>query len=555
MEETLFDPHRFAGTVSRVAHASAEIALREAPVDQNSREAQADIGAFILVDCGKTAVFGRIIDIYYGQAASGGALIDGCKTARVELLNSIDTSSGEVTAGLNSYPLVGEMVYLATAEIARYVIESRNRAAYGDTPITLSIASLTRSPDTVLHFTPEMLFGRHLAVLGTTGAGKSWSLARIMEEAAKHRSKILLFDASGEFGTLKKGVRHLHIGNHPNPPAHSEEASLPYYQLTESDLFAIFKPTGESQAPKLRAAMRSLKLAHVALSTFPDGLIQKVHKEKRTYEREYRRHIEAIESPFAKFDIRNLARQIENECVNPSRSTMEPQFWGDYNAKDQALCTPLIARIEDIIRSPNLEPIFKPGRRLSLLKAFNQFMEDDSLRILRINLKYLAYEHHAREIVANAVGRHLLTLARDEFFKTQPLLVIVDEAHQFLNKAVESEEGAYPLDSFGTIAKEGRKYALNICMATQRPRDIPESVISQMGTLLVHRLINDQDLSVVERASGEIDRTSLAAIPNLTAGEAILIGVDFPIPVTVRITAPEAKPSSEGPAYQKHWRQ
>lgn len=71
------------------------------------------------------------------------------------------------------------------------------------------------------------------------------------------------------------------------------------------------------------------------------------------------------------------------------------------------------------------------------------------------------------------------------------------------------------LDAFELIAKEGRKYGLNICLSTQRPRDITEGVLSQMGTLVVHRLTNDRDREVVERACGEIDRSASSFLPNL----------------------------------------
>jgi DNA helicase HerA-like ATPase len=170
-----------------------------------------------------------------------------------------------------------------------------------------------------------------------------------------------------------------------------------------------------------------------------------------------------------------------------------------------------------------------------------------------VSLKFLSFTHNAREIVANAIGRHLLLRARENKFKTQPLLVFLDEAHQFLDKQLGDENTRYPLDAFDLIAKEGRKYGLTICIATQRPRDIPEGVLSQMGTLVVHRLINDRDREVVERASGEIDKSAAEFLPTLAPGQAVIIGVDFPIPLTVQIACPEAKPDSKGPDYQGYW--
>ena len=92
-----------------------------------------------------------------------------------------------------------------------------------------------------------------------------------------------------------------------------------------------------------------------------------------------------------------------------------------------------------------------------------------------------------------------------------------------------------------------------MCLATQRPRDIPEAVLGQMGTLLVHRLTNDGDRMVVERAAGEIDRSAAAFLPALAPGQALLLGVDYPIPLIIAVTPPSAKPDSSGPDFQRHW--
>ncbi|WP_258315048.1 ATP-binding protein [Klebsiella variicola] len=117
-----------------------------------------------------------------------------------------------------------------------------------------------------------------------------------------------------------------------------------------------------------------------------------------------------------------------------------------------------------------------------------------------------------------------------------------------------SEDHAVKLDAFEMIAKEGRKYGLNICLTTQRPRDITEGVLSQIGTLLVHRLTNDRDRDVVERACGEIDKSAASFLPSLKQGEVALVGVDFPIPMTIQIDKPIYPPESDSPGYSKIWK-
>jgi DNA helicase HerA-like ATPase len=93
----------------------------------------------------------------------------------------------------------------------------------------------------------------------------------------------------------------------------------------------------------------------------------------------------------------------------------------------------------------------------------------------------LSFEHNAREVVANAVGRYLLALAREGRFLQTPTVVMLDEAHQFLDKSVGDEFSRTDLDAFGLIATDGRKYSLTCVLSTQRPRGIPEDVLSQMG--------------------------------------------------------------------------
>jgi hypothetical protein len=116
------------------------------------------------------------------------------------------------------------------------------------------------------------------------------------------------------------------------------------------------------------------------------------------------------------------------------------------------------------------------------------------------------------------------------------------------------EQTRFPLDAFELIAKEGRKYGITLALSTQRPRDIPDAVISQIGTLVVHRLTNERDREVVEKAAGEIDKSALTFLPTLAPGEAVVVGVDFVIPLIMTVDQPAQQPKSAGPDYQRRWK-
>ncbi len=216
----------------------------------------------------------------------------------------------------------------------------------------------------------------------------------------------------------------------------------------------------------------------------------------------------------------------------------------------------MINRIESAITSDELACIFDPGLTASLIDELEAFFDCPSKRIMHVSLKELAFGYNAREVVANTIAKWLLIQARGHRFEKtkRPVVVFLDEAHQFLNKSIGDDETKVNLDAFELIAREGRKYWLNLCLATQQPRDIPAGVLSQMGTLLVHRLTNDRDREVVERACGEIDRSAAAFLPTLGPGEAALIGVDFSIPLTIQMGKPRREPSSRSADYQTAWR-
>jgi DNA helicase HerA-like ATPase len=198
-------------------------------------------------------------------------------------------------------------------------------------------------------------------------------------------------------------------------------------------------------------------------------------------------------------------------------------------------------------------PIFGDTQPNSIFAELESFFANDD-RLLRVNLSDLSFDFRLREIAVNLIGRWLREQVRDyKLREDRPVLVVLDEAHNFLNQHLGEEDYKQPLDAFEKIAKEGRKFWLNLVLATQQPRDIPPGILSQMGTLVVHRLINDADRKVVETACGQLDAAAAKFLPSLGPGEAAIIGVDFPIPLTIQIEQPpdNLRPSSEGPRFTR----
>lgn len=559
----LLRPELFMGVASSITARAVGVNLSEAGQPSGShfsggRYGRGEVGEFVLIEGQQNLLLGRITEVrlpdhdrrsirpnYAGKN-------DLDAIGQIQLLGCVAMDDLVVTAGVDAYPRLGDRVYAAPHRFIALLPRLMEKDCKDENPVLLDLGAVDVAQESTISIKPERLFGRHCAILGATGGGKSWTTARVIEECLKHKAKLILIDATGEYrGFSGTEVEHCHLGEPIERGDKSIPCSLPPTSFVESDFVALFEPAGKVQGPKMRAAIRSLRLANLKPNLATDGYIRKINQPKKpVQDAEQEAGVSSkLDDPSHPFDTKYLVSQIEQECVWPDGFN-DTTKWGKEDG-NFAHCLSLVARINGVLTSPAFKCVFSSNEQ-HLTQKIDDFIASDR-KLLRICLCGIAYEFNAREIIANVIGRYLLTKARKRDFVKRPVVVIVDEAHNFLGRHIGAEDYAAKLDAFEIIAKEGRKYGLNICLVTQRPRDITEGVLSQIGTLIVHRLTNDRDREVVERACGEIDRSASAFLPNLRPGEAAIIGADFPIPLTIQIREPEMKPKSDGPNFQEHW--
>lgn len=561
----LLRPELFLGVTSSVTARTVGVNLSEAGRASGShfsgnRYGRGEVGEYVLIEGQLSLLLGRIAEIHLREPErrsvrkdfSGSNNLDAL--GEIQLLGCVAMDDLTVTAGVDAYPRLGDRIYAAPHRFISMLPQLMETNDAVSEPVTLALGAVDSAESSVVCIRPERLFGRHCAILGATGGGKSWTTARIIEECLRYHTKLILIDATGEYRDFTgEAIAHCHLGTPVETAAGSIASSLSPTSFLESDFVALFEPAGKVQGPKMRAAIRSLRLATLVPTLAPKGYIEKIGQSKGPIEEAENRPelSSSLEDPRQSFNVRFLVKQIEQECVWPDTYGGDVTKWGKEDG-NFSHCLSLVARINGVLTSPAFACVFNAGDAPAVTQQIDRFSNGDG-KLLRICLSGIGFEYRAREIVANVIGRHLLTKARAKFFLQRPTVVFVDEAHNFLGRHVGTEDYVAKLDAFELIAKEGRKYGLSVCLASQRPRDITEGVLSQMGTLIVHRLTNDRDREVVERACGEIDRAASAFLPNLRPGEAAIIGTGFPIPLTIRIHEPSTKPKSDGPKYQKHW--
>lgn len=556
---SLIDEILYIGTVTAVTASTAQANLPYAAARPEVRSmARGAVGDFVFVDCESVKLLGRIAEVRLPDAErltvepAMGNRPNANPMGRIQLLASVDQRRKRLVRGLRAHPRVGDPVYLAKADVFGDLAAN---ALANDDQITINLGTLSMGNGVHLKLPPETLFGRHCGVFGATGGGKSWTIAHLLNEISNAGGKCIIFDPTGEFSDLSCVSRHYAF--HPGEVGTSL-VHFPYTEMSEEDLFTLLRPSGQSQGPKLREAIRSLKLVRVYRAHMPEGIqisrqgaIQKAHQPRAPFFAALEAHKQEINTPSCNFNISALAEQVAAECVWSNGHGDSFANWGGPDAS-LAHCETLIARIRTHISSPQLSCLFGTEGQ-SLVEVLTQFIESEEDDIIRLSFKGVHFEHHTREILLNVIGRFLLGAARKGVFRSKPVVVALDEAHQFLGRTIGDEYASVRLEAFGVIAKEGRKYGLTSLMATQRPRDIPPDVLSQLGTLIVHRLTNDEDRNAVERACGDLDRNAAMFIPTLAPGEAIIVGPDLPAPMPLNIHEPSSPPDSRGPNYSEYW--
>jgi hypothetical protein len=574
MKITPFDPERRIGTVTQVLPDAVFVNL-DAVTQRTGRLLSGkplrggQVGDFVVLDCDSHALLARILEVKLPEKErldieqQLGHTPDPHPVAKLHLLGALQTGTDKVISGIPNYPALGASVFAASAELVSHFASSFSlNAEDGAKPVTLELGHVRDGVGTPVKIRADHLFARHCAILGATGGGKSTTISRLLEQClASHLfPKIILIDPTGEYATTAKDHTSLFLGSTDVPDGETQ-VRIPCEHLQDGDYLSILAPSPQ-QRVRMYDAIQSLRLvavlesdgfeaqrAQLASYLAVKGLITKGGKVRAAF---YGVRIspeiaDLVENPSTPFDFRYLPAQIINECVGDADNGT---WYKDNKALDW--CQPLLAKINALRVSAAWSPIFG-SEGASIFTEIEKFFNNGE-RLLRINLADLSFDFRLREIAVNLIGRWLREHVRDYKLKAdRPVLVVLDEAHNFLNRHLGDEDFKQPLDAFEKIAKEGRKFWLNLVLATQQPRDIPPGILSQMGTLVVHRLINEADRKVVEMACGQLDAAAAKFLPSLGPGEAAIIGVDFPIPLTIQIEQPakNLRPTSAGPQFTR----
>ncbi len=412
------------------------------------------------------------------------------------------------------------------------------------------------------------ILARHVAVLGSTGQGKSCLTAAVMQQLLRlPRARIVVFDINGEYeraiephtddGELKISV----LGG-PKP-----NLTIPYVALGRHGLERLLLPSERTQRPALTFALESLRYVRWFPEEEGAGLGRdnaaclfddcRPDPDSRAGEAiQTLRMRQATPSP-AWPHMRALAcLAAESYCLQRGRYGLER------NAFQYGHVSPLVTRIRRYTEDPLFRAVVdvdggppQTSEGMSWQSEATHLVDQvfgaraDKWKVHIVNLRNVAHD-----LLPMLLGALLELLAFEMFRRgqgaTHPTLLVLEEAHHYLRQIATGEDGAHQMLAYERLAKEGRKFGVSLWLGTQRPAEVSPTVLAQCGTWAVFRLTSEQDLRAVAAAGEWFDRQELDRIAGLPRQHAVVFGDSVHMPVRVLAPTADPVPESQDPDFR-----
>lgn len=387
----------------------------------------------------------------------------------------------------------------------------------------------------------DRLFQRHAALLGSTGSGKSWAVALILERAnALAHPNLIVFDMHGEYAPLTEGAHAVCSGfkivGPGGPDTRSQSLYLPWWLLNQEEMQALLLDRSETNAPNQAA-----RLTHHVRELKRERLVAEGKTEVALRF--------TVDSPIP-FSLQELIARLEADDKEMVPGTRTEKA-GPYNGK----LTRFISRLKSRVDDRRYGFMFGPDEDVVDYTWLHELARN--LLGTSPGIKVIDFSEVPSDILPIVVGVLARVLYEVHFWtdadKRTPITFVCDEAHLYLPTGTVGVAELRALDSFERIAKEGRKYGISLLVVSQRPSDVSKTVLSQCNNFIALRLTNDQDQAVVKHLMPDSMQGIAAALPLLDVGEALLLGDALILPTRIRLDTPTIRPRSATMNFWTDW--
>lgn len=574
----------YLGTVQDVQGATVSIALDKDTVSglafidgHGYRIGQ--IGSFVRISIGFTDLFGIVSQVGAGAVPEALVKIEpyGYRWLKVQLIGE-GQRGGEFKRGISQYPTIGDEAHLVTEQDLIRI--------YGrpDASNFVKVGSLASAESIPALINIDRLVTRHSAVVGTTGAGKSTTVANLLVSLSDPdrypSARIIVLDIHGEYHAALKDRATIFRVN-ADETIGEQPLFIPYWALSFDELLRVTPFRGLNDAD--RAALVE-KVKHLKLASLQAQARNGVTADTMTVDTPIPFSIHRLWYELHRYVCSTHTAQGANQ--NDTTEAIEPDasgqpMLGDIMGVNPPRYRPItsggpnrvylsgatlnirrqIIATESLLRDTRYDFMFRPGPWCPnpTFQNLDAQPEQDLDALIKSwvggdkPITILDLSGVPISILMDLVGV-LIRLLFDALFwarylpeggRTRPLLFVLEEAHAYLNAG---NEGAASVAA-RRIVKEGRKYGLGAMIVSQRPSEIDSTILSQCGTIFAMRLANASDRSHVTGTVSDNLEGLFNMLPSLRTGEAIIVGEAVHLPLRALIDAPakNRRPDSHDP--------
>jgi DNA helicase HerA-like ATPase len=443
-----------------------------------------------------------------------------------------------------------------------------------------SFGVLAQDPSVRVVVDGDKFFGKHIGVVGSTGSGKSCTVARILQEGIQgspeqaaggilNNSHIIIFDLHGEYAPAFPNARVMGV----------DELKLPYWLMNSEELEEMFIESNEqnshNQVSQFRQAVIENKERHA------NGSKGKISYDSPVYFSlvEVINYLRNLNSEvIGKLEGENLPKLSDGTLVSERAAhyfTKAHDFVAATTSKDaKASNGPFhgefnrfLMRLEGRQSDRRLDFLLAPSKSdksehktddlADLLQRFIGY-GDDATNVTIIDLSGIPFE--VLSVAVSLMTRlvftfnfHLKKTKKPEDKRELPFLLVYEEAHNYVPQSEGAKYGSVK-KAIERIAKEGRKYGISLMIVSQRPSEISETVFSQCNNFVAMRLTNPTDQRYVARLLPDNLNAIIDSLPSLERQEVILIGDSVSVPSIVRVDDITDRPDSHDIAFHTEWK-
>lgn len=559
----------YLGRIIRVDSGTVEVEVSNdipsaAPIINGRLYKIGQIGTFVKIPIGNITIYGIVSSVSNTPSKADETPIRynfGSRFLSVQLVGE-KIGDDNFEKGIGTYPTINDEVHIVIEKDLFDIYGKRDEGS-------IEIGKHSSSENLAVYTDIHKLVLRHCAILGSTGSGKSNTTVSVLKAILNdyEGSRVILVDPHGEYASAFPEAKVFKIHNEANP------LFIPFW-LMNFDELAYFligaKPTDDQKTEyrKFRELVTTLKLENNELVA---GTVDKnyitadspIPFSARKLWWEMNWWLNATFSSANKDDQTRANAQQTNEgdfenLVGATFSPYPPNNQSPYKSKHIEFFSyekKILSRLKD----SRFDFLFNPGNykgtagSKDLHDLLNEWIGSNS-KLAILDLSGVPFE--VLDITVGLITRFVydsMFWGRNEDYtgKQRPLLLAYEEAHNYLNK---NDNNSYSKQAVEQVFKEGRKFGLGALVISQRPSEISETILAQVGTYIALRLTNSSDQSIVKSSAPDNLNSLIDLLPALRTGEAIIVGEAIKIPSRVRIKLNNPRPTSDDPKLVEAWK-